>query len=313
MKKLFSICIPIYKNEKNLPITIPYIIKHLDLFQEYDVEIVMVNDGSPDNSYQIMREFQKKYPELIRVATLTRNFGQGACTHCCYELAKGDVVGVISADMQEPFELFKDMLFEWEKGFKIVVAAREGRKDKGLNIVFSKILHKFIRRYVEPRYPQGGFDFVIMDREVVKEFLKIDRTDALGQLKLLWLGYDYKVIPYTRKAREVGSSGWKLSKRIEVAVETLIHFTPIPIHFMVVAGGVFMGGSILVAIILGILIMAGVMAFSVVGLVSLLFFLGTGINLLAIGLVGEYVWSTFYLSKNLPRYVIAKEREEKDE
>ena len=96
MKKKFSICIPVYKNEKNLPITIPYIIQHLDLFQEFDVEIVMVNDGSPDNSYQVMQEFQKQYPDIIRIATLTRNFGQGACTHCCLsmEMCIRDSIGL---------------------------------------------------------------------------------------------------------------------------------------------------------------------------------------------------------------------------
>ena len=81
MKKKFSIVIPIYKNEKNLPITIPYIIEKLPLFSDYDVEIVMVNDGSPDNSYEVMKEFQKEYPNLIKIGTLSRNFGQLECTH----------------------------------------------------------------------------------------------------------------------------------------------------------------------------------------------------------------------------------------
>ncbi len=313
MKKLFSICIPVYKNEKNLPVTIPYIINHLELFPEYDVEIIMVNDGSPDRSYEVMQDFQKKYPELIRIATLTRNFGQGACTHCCYQLAKGDVIGVMSADMQEPFELFKEMLSEWEKGFKLVVAAREGRKDKGINILFSKALHRFIQKYIEPRYPKGGFDFVVMDQTVVKEFLKIDRTDALGQLNLLWLGYDYKIIPYTRKVREIGVSGWNLSKRIDVAIKTLIHYTPVPIHFTAILGALFTGFSILAVIILGILSVLKIKIFSSVLFLSLLLFFGIGINLFAIGLIGEYVWSMFYLDKHLPRYVVGERREGKNE
>lgn len=304
MKKLFSICIPVYKNEKNLPVTIPYIINHLDLFQEYDVEIVMVDDGSSDNSYQVMQEFQKKYPELIRIASLTRNFGQGACTHCCYDLARGDVIGTISADMQEPFELFKEMLAEWEKGYRLVVAARQGRKDKGLGIFFSKMLHKFISRHIEPRYPQGGFDFMVMDRAVAKEFLKLDRTDALGQLKLLWLGYEYKVIPYTRKVREIGTSGWKLSKKIDVAIETIIHFTPMPIHFIVVSGAILTVISIFACLVFGIMRLANIWNLSSSLFLALLILFGIGINLCATGLIGEYVWSTFYLSKNLPRYVI---------
>ena len=120
MKKMFSIVLPIYGNEKNLPITIPYIIGHLDLFKNYDVEIIMVDDGSPDNSWNIMKEFQKKFPDLIRIARLTRNFGQGAAQRCGVELARGDVMGILTADMQDPFELFVDMLAEWENGYKFV-------------------------------------------------------------------------------------------------------------------------------------------------------------------------------------------------
>ena len=212
MKKKFSICIPVYKNEKNLPITIPYIIQHLDLFQEFDVEIVMVNDGSPDNSYQVMQEFQKQYPDIIRIATLTRNFGQGACTHCCLSMAQGDVVGVIAADMQEPLELFVDMLEEWKQGYKLVIASREARNDKGIGIWFSQALHRFIHKYINERYPVGGFDFLVMDREVLDKYLPLDREDAFGQLKLLWLGYEYKELKYTRREREVGKSGWTLGK-----------------------------------------------------------------------------------------------------
>lgn len=92
----------------------------------------MVNDGSPDNSWEVMKKYQSEYPDLIKIASLSRNFGQMACIHAGMDLAKGDVIGVISADMQEPFELFADMLKEWEKGYKIVAGVRSGRDEKGI-------------------------------------------------------------------------------------------------------------------------------------------------------------------------------------
>lgn len=130
MKSLFSVVIPIYGNEKNLPITVPYIIEHLELFENYRVEVIMVNDGSPDNSWEVMKKYQSEYPDLIKIASLSRNFGQMACIHAGMDLAKGDVIGVISADMQEPFELFADMLKEWEKGYKIVAGVAQGEMKK---------------------------------------------------------------------------------------------------------------------------------------------------------------------------------------
>ena len=141
MKSLFSVVIPIYGNEKNLPITVPYIIEHLELFENYRVEVIMVNDGSPDNSWEVMKKYQSEYPDLIKIASLSRNFGQMACIHAGMDLAKGDVIGVISADMQEPFELFADMLKEWEKGYKIVAGVRSGRDEKGIYATCASAFH----------------------------------------------------------------------------------------------------------------------------------------------------------------------------
>ena len=133
----------------------------------------MVNDGSTDDSYEVMKQIKSKHPHLVKIATLTRNFGQGACTHACYEMARGDVVGIISADGQDPFELFVDMLKEWEKGYKLVLATRDAREDKGMVVGFSKIFHKMLHK-INSEYPIGGFDFAIMDREVIQKYLLPD-------------------------------------------------------------------------------------------------------------------------------------------
>lgn len=303
MKKKFSICIPVYKNEKNLPITIPYIIQHLELFKDFDVEIVMVNDGSPDNSYQVMQEFQKQYPDIIRIATLTRNFGQGACTHCCLSMAQGDVVGVIAADMQEPLELFVDMLEEWKKGHKLVIASREAREDKGMGIWFSKLLHRFIHKYIDQRYPSGGFDFLIMDREVLDKYLPLDSTDSFGQIKLLWLGYEYKELKYTRREREVGKSGWKLSKKLETVLGILVDYSAKPIHLLMGTGVFLTIGALIAMVVLLILMACAIVKASLVAFIIPILFLLGGFNLIGIGLVGEYIWRNFEMNKNLPRFV----------
>ena len=135
MKKLFSIVIPIYKNELNLPITIPEIINAIPtLFADYRVELILVNDGSPDNSYSVMQKYQKEYPDIIRISSFTRNFGQSAAIYHGLSMAKGDVMGVISADLQDPFELFADMLKKWEEGSQLVCAVREDRNEHGLGV-----------------------------------------------------------------------------------------------------------------------------------------------------------------------------------
>lgn len=306
-KKLFSICIPVYKNEENLPVTIPYIIDHLNLFGNYRVEIVMVNDGSPDNSYEVMKKYKKQYPEMIKIASLARNFGQGACIHACMELAEGDIVGVISADMQDPFELFADMLVEWENGYKLVLATREKREDKGIGKFFSGAVHKFINKFIDNSYPKGGFDFQIMDREVVDKFLKLDRTNALGQVRLLWLGYKYKTISYVRKEREIGHSGWSVKGKFSVALSVITSYSPLPIHIVFGAGMITTMVTFILCIVAFIIMLVGKGINYQVGVV-LLILLGIGINMLTVGLIGEYLWRQFELVKDLPRYVIDEER-----
>lgn len=303
-RKKFSICIPVYNNEKNLPITIPYIMEHLSLFANYDVEVIMVNDGSTDHSYDVMKQYKECYPDTIRIASLARNFGQGACSHACYDLAEGDVVGIISADGQDPFELFADMLLEWEKGYKLVIASRESRDEKGISVICSKLFHKLIHGLINKRYPQGGFDFLIMDREVLNKYLAIDQVDSLGQLKLLWLGYEYKILYYTRMERSSGKSGYKIMRRVALAWDTLIYNSAIPVHFIFIFGTITVSAAVVALLIGGILSLCGRSRLPAMFYVICLVMMGTGINLMATGIVGEYLWNQFRFIKEQPRYVI---------
>ncbi len=307
-KKIFSVCIPVYNNANNLPLTFQYILDRLNLFDKYEIEIIMVNDGSTDDSYEVMKQIKSKHPHLVKIATLTRNFGQGACTHACYEMARGDVVGIISADGQDPFELFVDMLKEWEKGYKLVLATRDAREDKGMVVGFSKLFHKMLHK-INSEYPIGGFDFAIMDREVIQKYLSIDQVDSMGQLKLLWLGYKKKILHYVRKERNAGKSGYKIIKKVGLAANTLLYESAVPIHSIAVGGGIGTVISFVYLIVTIILKMCGVMNISVFSYVISLQVMGTCVIAACIGIVGEYVWNQFRFIKQLPRYVM----EEKDE
>lgn len=297
MKKKFSIVLPIYKNEKNLPITVPYIIENLGLFPNYDVEIIMVNDGSPDNSYEVMKEYQKKYPELIKIGTLSRNFGQLECTHAGIALATGDVIGVISADMQEPFELFAEMLKEWESGYKIVMGVRAARDEKGLYVVFAKLFHKFTQKYLCKTYPKGGCDFYIMDKKVAQEYLSIDRRYTGGMLNRYWLGYKPKEIPYVRAERKAGKSGFSIVKKIDVAMGVVFMNSPFPLKIILGLGLflIFMGG--IAGVVSAIL---GQMLFLFCAVISFM----TGLVLFSNYILGEYLWRAYEVVKARPRYIM---------
>ncbi len=305
MKKIFSIVIPIYKNELNLPITIPYIIEKIPiLFPKYRVELVLVNDGSPDRSWEIMKEFQQKYPETIQIISLTRNSGQDLAIHCGVSLAKGDVIGVISADLQDPLELFVDMLIRWENGDKLVCAARQDRNERGIGILFSKITHWMIHQFIIEQYPKGGFDFFLMDRIVARKYTEVKEKNGSLQILLLWLGYKVSFLPYTRKKREQGKSGWVFSKKIKAFIDTFTTNTYLPLRVMSVIGFLCAGGAFGYTIF--IIISALLWETSVIGWSSLavLITFFSGLILASLGLIGEYLWRIFDAVKGRPLYLI---------
>lgn len=303
MKRIFSIVIPVYGNEQNLPVTIPYIVKHLDLFPEYDVELILVCDGSPDNSYQIMEEWRRQYPELIRTVKFTRNFGQGAAIRCGMEKAVGDVIGVISCDLQDPFELFADMLRAWEQGYKMVIASRQKRKDRGISAWESKCFHRFVHKVIEPRYPSGGFDFYVLDKTVADMFCHADIPNASMQMLLLWLGYSYKEIPYIRNERTIGKSQWNINRKMNAALGIVTSYSSFPLRLLGILGIFFAAAGTLGGICC---IIAGLNDHSM-SLAIPMAFLGvllTGILLVGMWILGEYLWRVFDLVKGRPRYVV---------
>ena len=274
----------------------------LDIFEGYDVEIVMVCDGSPDASYTEMCRMQEEYPNTIRVVKLARNFGQGAAISCGAKIAKGDVVGVISCDLQDPFELFIDMLKAWrEESYKLVIASREHRSDALIGKIASSTFNRMVHTFIDSRYPVGGFDFFLMDRQVVDAFTAIDAANGSMQMLLVWLGYQYKEIPYTRSARSIGKSSYKLSRKMEIASGLFTTYSPILSRVWYVVGACSIVASIIVPIVLMNTI-ADVRASELI-IIGLLLFI-TGVVLISNASVGEYSWRTLYQSLGRPRYVI---------
>lgn len=301
MKKLFSVVLPIYNNEKNLEITIPYIIDKAKLFAGYDLEIIMVNDGSKDRSYEVMRKFQKEYPYLITIANLEYNSGQGACTECGLSLAKGDVIGVISADLQDPFELFEDMLKYHEEGYKFVYGVRESREDKKVYATLAKLVHRFMHTFIVKDWPTGGCDFYLADRSVVNNFLSLYKIRAASSLAtFLSLTANRKAIYYTRKMREVGKSGYSLKRKFRCLKEWIYYNSDFPIKALgyislIWLALMFVVGALFALLRLNMTPVNMVFGF---GSVSLILF--------GVWSVGQYVWILIEMGKKLPRYIIGE-------
>ncbi len=304
MKKKFSVVIPVYGNEKNLPVTLPYMLEHLKLFPDYDTELILVCDGSPDHSWQVMEEYRRKYPERIRTARFTRNFGQGSAVKCGVAIAKGDVIGVISADLQDPFELFADMLRYWEQGYKLVIGTRKSRQERGLSKAASKLAHKLIRKLIDRNYPAGGFDFWLMDREVAETYRQIDVPNAFMQLSVLWPGYRFKTVEYERKARKIGKSGYTWRKRFHVMSGVFVNYSRFPLRIFLIPAALSGVMTVSFLIRLAFCAASGDDFGTGIGLLCMLLCLFAALFFAAFVILGEYVWRILYLEQGLPRYIV---------
>lgn len=302
MKKKFSIVVPVYKNEMNIEDTVETIIQVAPSLGDYEVELIMVCDGSPDKSYEEMKKCQKKYPDFLRIACFTRNFGQGAAVRCGIEMATGDVIGVISCDLQDPVILFRDMLQKWENGALMVIGEREQREDMWFTTLCSNMFHKFINRYVESRYPKGGFDIYLLDRKVAEDFCEIDAPNGSTQLCLLWLGYDYEKIYYKRLRRKKGKSSWNFKRKLVAAVGLVVTYSNLLVRIIEM-----MGLACIFVPLLYIVVCATcrILGNSNLPMSNAVFFtMLAGMILLSIGIVGEYAWRVYYMVLKRPRYVL---------
>lgn len=310
MKK-FSIVVPIYKNEENLPITVPYIMDNMKLFPNYETELILVCDGSPDRSYEVMEQLREKYPS-IKIAKFVRNKGQRAAINCGFTMASGDVIGVISADMQDPFEKFVDMLKLWEEGNKLVIGYRENRDDKGLGSLFSVIVHKFVNKHVNKDYPQGGFDFFLVDRCVMEAFIQSDTDNNSMQLLLLDLAGHAAKVPCTRKKREVGSSGWSLSKRIDQVFNIVTVYSDYPFRkFMTFSVLSFLAS--IVFLVISLINYSGNFQLAIYLLLFFILFFMTSIVLACASLIGIYNFKAMRNQRNSPRYIVEEKKTGEDD
>lgn len=302
-KKLFSIIIPIYYNEKNLPHTIPRLQQIQSLVPNYDLEFVFVDDGSKDRSYQLLVDAKQRDPR-IKVIKLSRNFGSMAAVQAGLEYAKGDCVGIISADLQDPPELFVDMINKWENGIKVIMATRSDREESLTQKVFSNSYYFLMDRLALNGYPKGGFDFVLIDKQVVGELNCIKEKNTNIMSLIFWLGYSQESVAYVRRKREHGKSRWTLSKKIKLFVDSFVSFSYSPIRFMSIVGiftaalSFLYGVFVILNAIFGYTPLQGWT--TIIALITFLL----GLIMVMLGIIGEYLWRILDESRKRPPYVI---------
>ncbi|WP_339798947.1 glycosyltransferase family 2 protein [Paenibacillus sp. FSL R5-0744] len=299
----FSIVVPVYYNELNLPYTIPRLKELQQLLPDFELEFVFVDDGSKDSSLSILLEEREK-DQRIKVVKLSRNFGSMSAIQAGLLQATGDCVGIIAADLQDPPELFVEMIDKWKHGKKVVLATRSDREESLSQKTFSNTYYFLLEKLALKGYPKGGFDFVLIDKQVVKELTHIEEKNTSVMSLIYWLGHDQEQIPYVRQQRKLGKSRWTLSKKIKLFVDSFVSFSYTPIRFMSIIGFItavlsfFYGIFVVIGTLFGFIELQGWT--TIIALITFLL----GIIMIMLGIIGEYMWRILDESRKRPPYII---------
>jgi polyisoprenyl-phosphate glycosyltransferase len=302
-----SIIIPCYFNEGNIPVTGRELVDNEKLFPAgTEFEYIFVDDGSKDNTLSELLKFKEQHKEKIKIVKLASNVGAFNALLAGFSFATGDCNVILAADLQDPPDLIPKMFEYWQKGVKLVIANRQDREESLGQKLFSGTYHVLIRKLALKNAPAGGFDLVLFDRQLKEEVLKINEKNTNILYLLTWLGFDYVSIPYVRKKREIGKSKWTIRKKSKMFIDSFVAFSFFPIRLISIVG-LIMG---LIAMAYGIFIIVARM-FNYIEIegwssimVVLLFV--SSFQMIALGIIGEYVWRGLDASRNRPNYIVDK-------
>jgi glycosyltransferase involved in cell wall biosynthesis len=303
-----SVVIPVYFNAGSLRPTFNKVSEVLEKHSFVKIyEIIFVDDGSGDASYQEMLEMKNAYPDVVKLIKFTRNFGQLAAIKAGYYYAKGNCIINISADLQDPPELISQMLDEYYyNGIQIVVCTREDREESWYRKTTSRFFYMAMQKLTFPNMPSGGFDFTLVSKLVVNSFSKNFEANNFWQGQILWTGYPVKFIPYKRIKREIGTSRWTFSKKIKYLLDGVMAYSYFPLRFMTVAGIVIFLLGLIYAITIVMMYFMGNVPFKGWAPIMILVLVLAGIQMLMLGIIGEYLWRTLDQVRGRPDFLIEK-------
>jgi len=304
-----SFVIPVFRNEGSITPTyekITGLMHKLSL----DYEFVFVNDGSDDNSMQELTALHEN-DSKVKVLSFSRNFGQVPAIIAGMKEVTGAAAVSMSADLQEPIELIENMISKWQLGNEIVIGHRVDREDSFIANKASAVFYSLMK-YVNPKMPKGGFDFLLIDQKAIAVFNQIDERNRFFQGDILWLGFSVAFIPYSRLKRTIGKSQWTLSKKLKYFIDGLLNTSYIPIRLMSLLGIIISFFGFLYAIVIAYNRFINNTPFEGWAPIMILILIIGGLIMLMLGIIGEYVWRTYDETRKRPLYII-KDKLAKDE
>ncbi len=298
-----SLIIPVLNEEENVPHLVKAVDEAFAGQTEVELEMLFVDDGSRDGTFDVLGRLAAADPRL-RVIRFSRNFGSHAALLAGFEKCSGDVAAYLAADLQDPPAMLLTMLQKWREGAFVVWGTREQRDDPFSARLFSLVYSTLMQRFALRNMPRTGLDLCMIDRKVIEAVVEMREKNTSIFGLILWAGFPQVFVPYHRQARKRGKSRWTLGKKIKLVVDSFVSFSFFPIRLVTYLGfglsflGFLYGLFVMVRALLGLTPVQGWAS-----LVTIVVFL-SGVQLLMLGIVAEYLWRTFDETRRRPPFLI---------
>ncbi len=305
-----SVVIPVYGNAASLPELFERLESVARQVQEMDVELeaVFVDDGSADCSFSLISEFRSRSPISVTAIRLSRNFGGVNAIKVGLRYATGGAAVIMAADLQDPPEQLPMMIAEWLEGHSFVVCERSTRtREDGFIVrITSRAYHAMVRWLIIPQYPPGGFDMMLVDRQIM-EYLRDSAKAMYPQILALWLGFEPRILYYDRPSRPHGRSQWSTKKRVAAFSDVLFGYSSAPIQAATLVGAFVAAGSLAFACVVLVARLTGSTTVPGYAVLAILISSLSGLILIILGVLGQYIWRIYDEISGRPDAVVAVE------
>ena len=316
MSKLITIIIPAYNEEETLPDIISRLAKLAKRINNYDFEFLFVNDGSRDHTSDLLSNFAKQDP-MVSYINLSRNFGKEIAVAAGIDHAQGDAAVIMDADGQEPPEVIPRMIKWWEQGYDDIYAKRNRKKDSAVRRFTSHTYYRTLQKATRVPIQIDTGDFRLLNRRCLEALRQFRESSRQNKALFSWIGYRKKEITFDHAGRTAGQTKWKFgllspgNSLINLAIDGFTSFTTIPLRLITVAGMVI---SLLTFIYIIVILFQALLGVPRIGgfntLLIAVLFLG-GIQMLSLGIIGEYIGRIFSETKGRPLYLIQDQHQSK--
>ena len=311
MKKSITLIVPCYNEEAALPMFYDAVCSVAQELERYDITLLLVNDGSRDRTLSIMRELAQK-DERVKYLSFSRNFGKEAAMYAGFCNAKGDYVAVMDADMQDPPSLLPQMLEILETQEYDSVATRRVSRDgePPIRSFFARMFYRIINRISDADIVDGARDFRLMKREMVDAIVAMCEYNRFSKGIFGWIGFKTKWLPYKNVERVAGETKWSFWGLFKYSIDGIVNFSQAPLSIASLMG-LFLTAVSFAAIVF-IVVRRLIFGDPVAGWAStacIILFMG-GLQLLCMGIMGQYLAKTYLEVKHRPHYIIAETNDE---